>query len=197
MCGRFDALVTWSFFNDVLYLKNPPSFMIIDAPRVIAPTAAAPIIIQANGINHVIEARFGLIPSWFKGPIKDFKATTFNARMETAAEKPVFRDAYRKRHALIPAEAFYEWSGPKNERLKWRITRADNYPLCFAGLWDEVTIDDSPVLSFSLLTRPSQGAMSDIHDREPCLIDPSQWNDWLGLKSVDLNQPSQWLIKAA
>jgi putative SOS response-associated peptidase YedK len=123
--------------------------------------------------------RFGLIPHWYKGAVKDFKATTFNARIETAAEKPVFKGAYQYRRGIVPAESFTEWSGPKSAREKWTITRADNEPLGMAGIWDETETVNGTLWSFALLTRPAGEDMSAIHEREPVILHPDQWAGWI------------------
>ena len=99
--------------------------------------------------------------------------------------KPVFRDAWRKAHCLVPVAGFYEWSGPKDHRTKHLITRADNHPLVFAGLWAEAVTTDGPVTSFTILTRASGPDMAPIHDREPVTLKPDQWRDWIDLRPVD------------
>ena len=180
MCGRFDALVTWAFYHDALYLEPIP-FVTIDAPlKTIAPTVTAPIIIKdTKGTPKIIEARFGLIPHWHKASTKDFKATTFNARLETAFEKPVFRDAFHKQHCIIPASCFYEWTGDKPPKAKWRISRQSNEPMSLAGLWARHVFEGIETLSFCILTRSSGHDMSPIHHREPVQLSAEDLSPWL------------------
>lgn len=133
-------------------------------------------------------ARWSLIPHWHKGALKDWKASTFNARIEEAAQKPSFRAVWRERHCLVPVAGFYEWTGEKKARQKHVITRADNFPMIFAGLWDEVIIQGQAVLSFTILTKASGEQMAQIHVREPVILEPVQWQDWLSLRPCELSK---------
>lgn len=191
MCGRFDALVTWAFFNDVIYATNTPYLREI-VPSVVRPTDLAPIIAWTKDGWAAKPAHFGLIPNWHKGGIKDFKGATFNARLETASEKPAFRDAFLRRHAIVPAEAFYEYSGPKGKRLPHRITRQDGQPLCMAGIWDRI----GEYLSFAILTRPAGPQMQVLHDREPVILDYESALKWAKGESIALDAPVDLLIDA-
>jgi putative SOS response-associated peptidase YedK len=130
--------------------------------------------------------RFGLVPLWYRKSIRDWTATTFNARVEEVDTKATFKGAWRYRRCVVPAEAFYEWSGPKGDRTKWRITRADNQPLAFAGIWDQADLLEGEVFSFSLLTRTAGPDMSAIHTREPIVLGSDHWEDWVRMRSVDL-----------
>ncbi|CAL4868621.1 SOS response-associated protein YedK [Asticcacaulis sp. MM231] len=188
MCGQFDALKYLSFLKTMLHMPDMPDVIEYGETMKIAPSLGTSIVIEnpETGKLGLIPARFGLIPHWYKGSLKDWKATTFNARLDSADEKPVFKAAWRYRHALVPADCFYEWSGPKTARDKWRITRADNQPLAFAGLWDCADLTEGTIWSFSILTRDAGGDMSAIHDREPVVLHPDQWDAWLRRKPVDL-----------
>lgn len=128
----------------------------------IRPTDTYPIVSAGPALKT---ARWGLIPDWAG---TGFKGTTFNARFETAAEKPVFRDAFAHRRALIPAAGFYEWAGGRRHL----VSRQDGEALVFAGLWEGDT--------FTILTRAARTDMAALHDREPVLVGRRQWRDWLG-----------------
>lgn len=189
MCGQFDIQAQLAFLDDFLGIKAPA---LPPLPRRAVPSSGAPIIIESPETHalEVIPARFGLVPSWYSGELKAWKATTFNARIEEADSKPVFKGAWRYRHALIPAEAFYEWSGPKTDRRRWRITRADNTPLMFAGLWEEAYLAEGELWSFAILTRAAGPAMQAIHPREPVILPPESWRNWLRLAPVDTASPA-------
>ncbi len=181
MCGQFEAL---------LYLKMLENHL-ADKPvetRKVVPGQAAHILIQnpEHGGVAATEARFGLIPHWYRGALRDFRGTTFNARIETAAEKPAFKGPWRHRHAIVPAESFCEGSGPKAGRQGWRIRRGDGRAMGFAALWDEAALRDGDCASFAILTRPAGPDMTKIHEREPVILAVEQWDDWLMRRPVRL-----------
>ncbi len=189
MCGQFEALLQIKRLMDEMRLEGG-----IDQPSydVVKPTLGAPILISHpdHGGLEMTNMRFGLVPHWYRQSVKDFKATTFNARVEEVSEKPTFKGAYKYRRGIVPAEAFYEWSGPKNDRRKWRITRGDNHPLGFAAIWDEALCTEGELFSFALLTRAAGPDMSAIHTREPIALAPDQWEDWIRLRPVDTSTPA-------
>lgn len=197
MCGQFEALLKFRQIVEALRLETTDEGA-LSAAQVIKPTLAAPIVIANpdHGGFEIAHMRFGLVPHWYRGAFRDFKATTFNARLEDIGEKPVFKGAYKYRHAIVPAEAFYEWSGPKAERTQWRVTRADNQPLAFAGIWDQADCQGGEMFSFAILTRAAGSNMAAIHTREPVLLDPDQWDDWLRLKPVDMATPKPLRLQA-
>ncbi len=198
MCGQYDPLL---FLTQILMGVGikPGRFEDSQQAQRIAPSVGAPIVIQnpETGAIEIIPARFGLIPHWYTKSVKDWKATTFNARLDTAATLPVFRGAWTYRHCVVPAEAFYEWSGPKTARQKWRITRSDNQPLGFAGVWDCASLPEGEIWSFAILTRDAGPDMAGIHDREPVILPPEQWEDWLRLRPVGLRRPAPLKLVAA
>lgn len=137
----------------------------------------------------VEKMRWGLVPFWRSGkPLKDtekgkddgFKLSTFNARSETCAGTSTFREAYAKRRCIIPASAWFEWTGDKGGKTKHRFARADGSLLWFAGLWDHVITPDAGEFgSFTILTGPSSGWLGDYHTRAPVTLNPHDWEAWL------------------
>jgi putative SOS response-associated peptidase YedK len=98
----------------------------------------------------MVRTRWWLVPFWHKGALKDFQLTTFNARSETVASAATFREAFKRRRCLVPASCWYEWTGPKGSKAKWRFTPRGEPWLCFAGIWDRcVTADAGEVESFT------------------------------------------------
>ena len=189
MCGQFEASI-----RAKQLLGELDENRIVDPvePDIVKPTLAAPILIANpdHGKPEVAPMRFGLVPHWYTKSFRDWKATSFNARVEEVDDKPAFKGAFRYRRAIVPAEAFYEWSGPKNARTKWRITRGDNDPLGLAAIWDEASCQEGGVLSFAILTRAATEPMAAIHDREPIALSRSLWADWINLRPVDLTTPA-------
>ena len=125
--------------------------------------------------RHLRPMRWGFIPAWYKsasgGPL------IINARADTVAVKPAFRDAVRARRCILPASGFYEWSaGPNKTRLPWHITRKDGAPFAFAALWQRWGELDT----LAVVTTEAGPDMAHIHDREPVILDPADWPLWLG-----------------
>ncbi|WP_068111335.1 SOS response-associated peptidase [Tropicimonas marinistellae] len=132
------------------------------------------LTIDAEGNGAM--ARWWLIPTWHKGDLRDWKATTFNARIEEAASKPTFRGAWRYGRCLIPAGGYYEWTGPKGAKQPHFICSAGNEEtLWFAGLisvWQDLR-------TCTIMTRASIPAVSDIHTRMPVILNSEERETWI------------------
>jgi putative SOS response-associated peptidase YedK len=122
--------------------------------------------------------RWGLVPHWAKDP--GMGAKMINARAETVAEKPAFRDAFAARRCLIVADGFYEWRREGGRPQPMWITRADGEPFAFAGLWATWHGPDEQVLrTCSIVTTHANDALAPIHDRMPVMLAPETEADWL------------------
>jgi hypothetical protein len=134
MCGRFTQHYIWAELHALLDLIGPPRNL---RPRHnIAPTTNIDVVRSGKAGRELDSMRWGLIPAWWKKSAKEVPAT-LNARAETVAEKPMFRDAFKRRRCIIPASGFYEWTGDRKDRQPHLFTAADGAPvLAFAGLWD-------------------------------------------------------------
>lgn len=135
MCGRFTQKYTWREVHDFLDLRA-------EAPRNlrprynIAPTTAVDVVRATDTGRELGSMRWGLVPAWWKKPLKEMPAT-FNARAESVEEKPMFRDAFKRRRCIIPISGFYEWTGDKKARQPHFFSAADGAPvMAVAGLWD-------------------------------------------------------------
>ena len=123
--------------------------------------------------------QWGLVPSWADSPKLGVKM--INARLETVADKPAFRTAFQRWRCLIVADGFYEWrrtgEGP---RRPFHITRDDGAPFAFAGLWSIwYGQEDAKLRTCTIITRPANAAIAELHDRMPVILDPSREADWL------------------
>jgi putative SOS response-associated peptidase YedK len=122
--------------------------------------------------------RWGLVPHWAKDEKTGYKM--INARIETIAQRPGFRDAW---HCLIIADGFYEWEkiGTHPPRKQpWWVTRADGQPFAFAGLWTTRRREDgSKLRSCSIVTTEAFPSIQNIHDRMPVILTPSGEDPWL------------------
>ena len=185
MCGRYKGPDTWAELNRVLggfTLTSAPQRM--DDEDEVRPTNIMPIVTRcADGGYDIREARWGLIPHFYTGKIKDWKAVTINAKIEEVADKNSFRAAWKYRHCLVPAAYFWEWAGPHptdpKKKMRHRIERADNHQMVMAGLWDTAKTADGDVTSFTIMTRGAGPDMLSLHHREPVFLHDDQWLPWL------------------
>ena len=184
MCGRFVQQHDVAFYADAFQVETirteslPASFNV-------APTDQVYAVAEHDGDRLLGAFRWGLIPFW----AKDTKigARNINARAETAAEKPAFRDSFQKRRCLIPADGFYEWQRLPKGKLPHYIYRADSKPLALAGLWASWKDPESGewVRTCTILTGSPNPLVADIHDRMPVILPESAWADWLDRDNKD------------
>lgn len=179
MCGRFtlriDAeAVARAFDARRGGLDRPPRYNL-------SPTDPVTVVrlSEEDGGREMAEARWGLVPHWVDEPA-DFDLTLINARSETAAEKPAFRDAFRARRCLLPADGFYEWVRVNGGKQPWFVHRADDRPFAFAGLWDRWEGPDGRRLeSATILTCEPDEVVAELHDRMPVVLPPDRWDGWM------------------
>ena len=122
-------------------------------------------------------ARWGLVPHWAKYPAIAYKM--INARSETAAEKPAFREALQQRRCLVPASAFYEWQSERSPKQPYAIYAEDRQPFAFAGLWERWGDPEQPLETFTVLTRVADDSISWLHQRMPVVVHRDRFDVWL------------------
>ncbi len=144
----------------------------------IAPTQRAPVVVYGEGGYHVRDYRWGLVPHW--APDMKFGAKTINARADTVASKPSFREAFKKRRCLVPASGYFEWKGQSPNKQPYFIRDPAGHLLMFAGLWEGWR--ESPeaewVHTFTVITGEPGKVSGDIHDRQPVILPPDLWAVW-------------------
>ncbi len=179
MCGRFTQNYTWAEVHDFLNVFGPPRNL---QPHYnIAPTTNIDVIRLGENGRELVTMRWGLIPGWWKKAVKELPAT-FNARAESVAEKPMFRNAFKTRRCIIPASGFFEWTGEKGAKQPHLFTAADGSPiLAFAGLWDRWRnpMTGEEVLSCTIVVSGASGRMEPYHDRMPVLLAAADFDAWL------------------
>ena len=192
MCGRFFRHeVSWAEYRGALALIPPDG---VDPPEPTynaAPMSVQPVIRLAQTpdgktIPDRVEMApliWSLIPSWWTKPLKEKTFTSFNAKSETAAEKPVFRGAMKYRHCLVPVSGFFEWTGEKGAKIPFAIGLRNRRWFCLAGLWDRAMIDGSEIESFTGLTTDPNDVMAGLHTRMPVIIAPEHYARWLDARS--------------
>lgn len=178
MCGRMsltqpvEAMVEMFGASPSNDLPNLPNYNI-------CPTNQVCSVVSDAGMRRIVSMRWGFIPHWYKKPTGG--PLLINARGETIADKPAFRDAARARRCLIPASGFYEWTkGAEDERLPWYIAPKEAELLAFAGVWQVWNKGDDPLTTCAIVTTEAGEGMSAIHHREPVVIARQDWGKWLG-----------------
>jgi putative SOS response-associated peptidase YedK len=190
MCGRYDLSENPAAIRVKFSVPNVPDF----TPNLdVHPTETNPIVRlnRARDANECALARWGLVPSWAKDLA--FGTRCINARAESLHTAPAFRAAYEGRRCLVPANAFYEWSGPKGRRIKWRVVLKDEPLFALAGLWEwwrDRASDAAPVHTYTIVTTDANAALAHIHDRMPVIIAPRDYARWL-----DPKQPADDLLR--
>ncbi len=178
MCGRFaltlpvDAMV--KLFDAV------PANDLPDLPNFnICPTTQIFTVTSDSGARFLKPMRWGFIPHWYKSPAGG--PLLINARSETIAEKPAFKEACRARRCLIPADGFYEWEKDEDgHRLPWYVHRADRAPMVFAGIWQEWEREGEHQTTCAIVTTSASTDIDHIHHRMPVVLEAENWPLWLG-----------------
>ena len=188
MCGRFflDSNV-----GDIVEHYNAPPPDIFTARYNIAPTT--PVLARTDqGLTFF---RWGLIPSWAKDLTMGNRM--FNARAETVAEKPSFRQALKRRRCLIAANGFYEWRS-ENGRKQPYCCHIDHRLFSMAGIWELwQDAEGNQIQSCAVITTESKGAMQDIHTRMPVYIGPSDYDQWLDCRSEKIDDAEDLISNTA
>lgn len=149
-----------------------------DAPRYnIPPTSIHPVILREAGHLLARPMQWGLVPAWAKDPSIGQKL--FNARSETAHEKPSFRAAFKRRRCLIPADGFFEWKGDKGAKQPYLIEMKDSSVFGFGGLWEEWERPEGLLQTFTILTTEPNELMAEIHNRMPVIVPRDARKIWL------------------
>lgn len=150
----------------------------LDVRYNVAPMQLIAAIRQLEGKRTLTLLRWALLPSWAKP--EQMKAPLINARLDTVAEKPSFRSAYKSRRCIIPADGWYEWLREGKAKQPFFLHDPDGRVLAFAGLWERWKgPDDALVESCTIITTEASEAIRHIHDRMPLILEPSFWQAWL------------------
>ncbi len=163
----------------------------------VTPGGPIAIVTQDKGTRHFTLVRWGFVPSWSKeGPLGK---PLINARSETVAEKPSFRNAFRRRRCLIPADGFYEWEGDVPGKKKpYFIHRPDDGLMGFAGIWEHwAGPDGSELETAAIITTPANALVATIHPRSPVIIAPGDFELWLDCSNDDVGDAARLMHPAA
>jgi putative SOS response-associated peptidase YedK len=217
MCGRFVAVSSPQQLASRFGVDDPE--LPAHEPDYNVTPRAEVLVVRERGARDdrparrvLSRVRWGLVPSWSPDPLAG--DSLINARAESVAEKPAFRNAFRRRRCIVPADAFYEWrrAGSRSAGVRpqpYVIRRRDHEPLAFAGLWEiwrnpTVADPDAPdawVRSCAIVTTTADDVVAPVHDRMPVVLGAESWDTWLDpaerdvarLESLLVPAPDEWL----
>jgi putative SOS response-associated peptidase YedK len=177
MCGRFMQERPVSDLAEIFEAEA-----LVDEPGGhynIAPTDEAIVVVERDDRRALKAYRWGLIPHW--APDARIAARTFNARAESIASMPAFRESFRQKRCLVPVDAFYEWKRQDGVRQPYRIFRADGRPLALAGLWAGWKNPDTGEVrrTFTIVTTTPNAVVAELHNRMPVIVPEDAWGRWL------------------
>ena len=185
MCGRYVLAAEADDYAEYFSVDRVVADT-LDPSYNVAPTDAIYTVAEWQGERLLGSMRWGLVPHW----AKDTKAMQINARAESVATKPMFRDSLARKRCIIPADGFYEWEPKDQGRTPHWIYRADGYPMAFAGIWasrkDPTTGEWTRTCA--IITTEAQGDIRAIHQRMPVSLAPDVWDAWLDRRLTDLDQ---------
>jgi len=182
MCGRFVLLTDLAAIRG-RFSVSASDLSVLPVGELVPGREIPAVIRQAE--NRLVALRWGLIPAWAKDPAIGRKL--FNARAETLAQKPSFRDAFRCRRCLIPADGFDEWTGEKGHRRPMRFRLRSGAPFAFAGLYETWRSPEGALLNTcTIVTTVPNALIAPIHDRMPVILTPAAEALWLDRSVHDL-----------
>jgi putative SOS response-associated peptidase YedK len=177
MCGRYGLYSSQERLVEHFGLASAPS---INARYNIAPSDVVGVVrIPPKDDQRVWDQlHWGLIPSWAKD--KQIGYRMINARAESIAQKPSFRDAFKYQRCLVPADVFYEWTvGPDGKKYPYAVCLKDERPFGFAGLWDRWQGESEIIESYTIITTDANELLKSIHDRMPVILPETEYERWL------------------
>lgn len=190
VCGRYTVTNPGAILSEVLGSEDCPE---LEARYNVAPTQLAPVVIAAeNGARRLVQMRWGLVPNWTDTPRA--RRGMINARVETVAEKPTYRESLYQRRCVVAADGFYEWQRLPGGKQPYLLRLVDGAPFGFAGLWDCWRDPRGTLLeTFTILTTTANALVKTIHDRMPVILSRQHREEWLspGIEMRALNRLCQ------
>jgi putative SOS response-associated peptidase YedK len=187
MCGRFVLITDLSVIAREFDVSD--ASVSFSPSRNVSPGLHIPAVVGTGHGNRLVSFLWGLIPFWAKDP--SIGAKLFNARAETVAEKPSFKNAFRQRRCLIPADGFYEWKKEGNQNIPYYFFLKSGTPFVFAGLYERwIAPDKKPVETCTIITTQSNDIVKPVHDRMPVIVPKIAQELWL---NPQIKDPSKLL----
>lgn len=186
MCGRFVRKATEEEVAEEFEVDTGDFQFKLEPRYNIAPGQQAAVVLF-EGRRKVEGLQWGLIPFWAKDPKIGYKL--INARVETLASKPSFRNSLKKKRCLVVADGFYEWRKDGSKKTPMFVRLKDRKPFGFAGLYDDWRSPDGKDLrTFTIITTSPNKLLAPIHDRMPVILAREAYGDWLGTGIKDATQ---------
>jgi putative SOS response-associated peptidase YedK len=184
MCGRFVQTQEAESYGAYFSVDVVKTDEVLRSWNV-APTKQIYAVAEHDGERQLGAFDWGLVPFWAKD--RKIGARLINARVETAAEKPAFRDSFAARRCIIPAEGFYEWEPKDRGKLPHYFFDPDRHPLALAGLWSswKDPISGDRLRTCTILTTEPNDVVRPIHDRMPLILPSTAWDLWLDPETTD------------
>jgi putative SOS response-associated peptidase YedK len=189
MCGRYAQRADSK--------RVAREFKVVEVPAVearynIAPTQEVLAVYERADGREAAFFKWGLVPSWAKDTAMG--ARLINARSETVAEKPAFRQAFKQRRCVIPADGFYEWVRTEGRKQPFFFRMKDERSFGFAGLWERWEGEEGEVVnSCAILTTEANEVLRPVHDRMPVILHPEDYELWLGAEARELGLVKEML----
>lgn len=188
MCGRYvsatdaDGLARFFVVDDRRTDPLPVRYNV-------APTTPVYAVVRHEGRRVLVAFRWGLVPPWADDP--RIGGRMINARAETVAEKPAFRDSFRRKRCLVPTDGFYEWKRePDGSKTPYYVRAADGDPLALAGLWaawrDRGDPDAEALRTCTVVTTDANASLRSLHHRMPVVLPRDAWDEWLDPANDDV-----------
>lgn len=186
MCGRFTLFAPYYEVIDRFDIESAFSESDYIQSYNIAPSQQVVAIINDGTKNRLGHLRWGLIPPWAKDGKIGYKM--INARAETIAEKPSFRNAFTKQRCIIPADSFYEWQRKDGEKVPMRIKLKSDELFAIAGLWESWKSPEGKIIHTctAITTEPNE-LVSPIHNRMPAILKKEEEKAWLNPIHTDIH----------
>jgi len=194
MCGRFTLTATFTEIIQRFEIDAAIQEELYNPNYNVAPSQSVLSVINDGSKNRLGFLRWGLIPPWSKEMKIGYKM--INARAETIAEKPSFRNPFQKKRCLIIADSFYEWKRHEDKtKTPMRIKLKSDGLFAMAGLWERwISPQGESIYSCSVITTTPNELVKDIHDRMPVILKPSDEKIWLDPAISDIDQLNQLLM---
>jgi putative SOS response-associated peptidase YedK len=172
-------MYTWQQLVELYQLSTPHSSNL--EPRYnICPTDTIDVVVHGGDQRALVPMRWGLIPGWWRKPLKEMRLAIFNARSDSVADQPMFSESFAKRRCLIPASGYYEWVTTPEGKQSYYFTRRNGQIITIAGIQDGRTdpANGERLRSCAMVITDANQFVADIHDRMPVILEPKDFEQW-------------------